>query len=174
MQIHVCRGRGENMISVQSLECPVPQCLGADVVCSWGACCPTRSFKEGVSAVQRKHVLVMEDEPDLGKLCQLLLEDEGYQVTLIPGQQKALAILTSNTHFDIVCSDGTGWKQCYTAAIKKFGKENVIVYTGDLYLVESLSQDGITAFIKSASDEEEYRTLSGIVGEIKKLVPVTT
>ncbi len=82
--------------------------------------------------------------------------------------------MDGSTHFDFVWSDGTGWKQCYTAAVKKFGKENVIVYTGDRYLVGDLSKEGITAFIKSATDEDVYRTPSGVIDEIKKLIPVMT
>lgn len=159
---------------MEHIQCSAPLCLGADEACSWGACCPTRNSKADTSVAQGKHVLIMEDEPAIGLLSKLLLEDEGYYVTLISGQQEALAVLHGNTHFDFVWSDGKGWKECYMAAVKKFGKESVIVYTGDRYLAESLSEEGITAFIKSASDEEEYRAPSGIVGEIKKLLPVMT
>ena len=161
---------------MEHTQYPGPQCFGVDIVCSCGDCCPclAQKLKEGDSSIQRKHVLVMEDGPTFGLLCKLLLEDEGYQVTLISGQQEALAVLHGNTHFDFVWSDGTGWKQCYMAAVKKFGKENVVVYTGNRYLVEALSEEGIKAFIKGASDEDIYRTPFGVIEEIKKLFPVMT
>ncbi len=53
--------------------------------------------------------------------------------------------------FDFVVSDGTRWEGVYTAAIEKFGRERVVVYSGDSSLVWRLRDDStVDAYIKSA------------------------
>ncbi len=152
MQIHVGRGRGENMVSVQSLECPVPQCLGADVVCSWGACCPNKSSQGcqgNIATPSKKHVLVAGTDWSSLEYQKGLLENGGYQVTCVYGYSQALSALDSSTKYDFVLSGALDLEKFYLTAITKYGNGKVIVYTALEELATNLSEGDVKAFFKS-------------------------
>ena len=53
---------------------------------------------------QRKVILILEDESMLSKALRLMLEDEGFQVTVAPDGQVALEEI-DNSDFDLVLLD---------------------------------------------------------------------
>jgi CheY-like chemotaxis protein len=60
----------------------------------------------GQGAVGQGHVLVVEDNADVGEFAKQLLEDLGYQATLVPNSAAALDLLDKRADdFDLVFSD---------------------------------------------------------------------
>ncbi len=175
MQIHVGRGRGENMISVQSLECPVPQCLGAGVACSWGICCPKKSsqgYQGDIAAPSKKHVLVAGTDSSSLAYQKELLETAGYEVTCVYGYNQALSALTSSTKYDFVLSGALYLEKFYLTAITKYGKGKVIVYTALEELATNLNESGVQAFFKSEQSDRHPlgRGSEELIKEIGRLL----
>lgn len=118
------------------------------------------------------NILLLEDGPFLQDLKGWLNDVIGRafpnskcEVTLICSPSEALEVIKSSTKgtFDFVVSDGTKWKDAYTAAIKKFGREKVVVYSGDPNIVWRLKDDFVVdAYIKGREDRDEWKTMSGL------------
>ncbi len=60
---------------------------------------PTRSHED------RRHVLVVDDEPYIGRIVQLKLEDGPYEVELAQDGRSALTVLQSETPIDVILLD---------------------------------------------------------------------
>ena len=58
----------------------------------------------GTPAAARARVLVIDDDPGVGKALRLMLEDE-HDVTALTSPRQALTLLTSDPGFDIVFCD---------------------------------------------------------------------
>ncbi len=66
-------------------QCQAPYCV--DLVtnlCAHKSNCPIE-VSVAIGITQKRQILLMEDDLYLGPLCESLLEDEGYKVTLVPG-----------------------------------------------------------------------------------------
>ncbi len=60
---------------------------------------PTRSFED------RRRVLVVDDEPYIGRIVQLKLEDGPYDVELVQDGRSALSVLQSEAPIDVILLD---------------------------------------------------------------------
>jgi DNA-binding response OmpR family regulator len=57
------------------------------------------------STAARRHVLVADDEPHIGRIVQLKLETGNYRVSLVPDGQAALERLSGDETVDVVLLD---------------------------------------------------------------------
>ncbi len=60
---------------------------------------------EETAAGTKRHVLVADDEPHIGRIIQMKLEAGPYRVTLVPDGQAALERLRSDESIDVVLLD---------------------------------------------------------------------
>lgn len=57
------------------------------------------------STLPERHVMVVDDEPHIGRIIQMKLERGPYRVSLIPGGEQALEVLRGDDPVDLVLLD---------------------------------------------------------------------
>ena len=119
-------------------------------------------------------VLVMESHNINGPEYKKLLEEEGYTVTLVTTEERAMSLLNDkNIFFDLVLSGGLHWGNCYRLALWQYGFKKVVVYSVLPELVAELRGEGMIAFEKQLGYATQLsRTPEKLVEEIKKMVPL--
>ncbi|MEE8585461.1 MAG: response regulator [Acidobacteriota bacterium] len=113
---------------------------------------PSKMKAQRLAAVIRKkeatqkHVLVVDDEPDLLELMSICLEEEGFQVQTAADGRQALECLKSN-QYDVIVSDirmpGMDGMQLYQRmasdpVLRKF-LDRIIFVTGDAFSEDTQS-----------------------------------
>lgn len=105
-------------------------------------------------------VLVLEDSDFDYKLLMLSLGAiEGISITWVTTPEEGMMVLevekynTSNgiREYDLLISDGKGWDSCIEKGLGIFGKENVIVLTGDERIIREMEANDVSAFMKPLS-----------------------
>ena len=127
-----------------------------------------RNFGEvGVTAKTQKLVLVVDDEPEITKMLELMLEYEGYEVRRAHGTAQGMAILETETP-DLILLDSmmpqmSGLELCrYVRREPRTAHIPVIVYSaaaGD-QSVKMAMDAGATRYVrKTVSGEELLKTV---------------
>jgi two-component system CheB/CheR fusion protein len=108
-------------LEVAAVEAPIP-------VPKWGV--------DRVLALQKAHILVVEDDIEVGSLLHLLLTGEGHEVTLVETAQAAVARVASGLVPDLLVSDynlpGGMDGLALTRALRVSGPLPAIVLSGDI------------------------------------------
>lgn len=100
-----------------------------------------------------RHILILEDDDDLGKMFKRLLEDVGYRATHVSNPEEAMGLLSPlpiypPDRFDFIWSAGIHWENCYTLAMEQYGLRNVIVVTSSDEIANDVDFLGAKSFTK--------------------------
>jgi signal transduction histidine kinase len=121
----------------------------------------------GQGAVGQGHVLVVEDNADVGEFAKQLLEDLGYQATLVPNSAAALDLLDKRADdFDLVFSDvvmpGMSGVELGQTIRRRFPDLKIILTSGYSHVLAGDANHGFELLHKPYSVESLSRVLRGI------------
>lgn len=137
---------------------------------------PTAASPEDASAGsqpqvqgERRRILVVEDNPDLGSFTAQLLEDHGYQISYARSAEEALAQLTGPAgDFDAVFSDvvmpGMGGLALARELRRQRPQLPVILTSGYSEAIAEGGHQGFTFLAKPYSAEQVCQILGKVFG----------
>ncbi len=121
------------------------------------------------------HILVVDDEPDVGEAAKAILEYLGYEVTLCVSGEEALSqCRESNVQVDVVLLDmvmpNMSGSECFTQLRALHPETKIILCTGydRNHAVQELLDQGVSAFIQKPYNIDE---LARVCAEAVKPTP---
>jgi DNA-binding response OmpR family regulator len=141
------------------------RCTCRAAMCAHAAASAERNHGQG--AVGQGHVLVVEDNADVGEFAKQLLEDLGYQATLVPNSAAALDLLDKRADdFDLVFSDvvmpGMSGVELGQTIRRRFPDLKIILTSGYSHVLAGDANHGFELLHKPYSVESLSRVLRGI------------
>lgn len=120
---------------------------------------------------ENKRILVVDDEPMIRDVLEMLLRRRGYQVTACSDGGIALETMRSTPGgYDLVLTDNTMPRMCGTELARTLRKEGyrgpIIMMTADVRLLLNGAPEDISVLLSKPSDNDT------IVAEIKRLLTV--
>ena len=116
----------------------------------------------GGVAVERRTVLLVEDDQDVNDAVSAMLEDLGYAVTACQGGDEAFALLSAGDQFDVIVTEvmmpGTSGLELMVLARESVPPTPVVLITGRNDGTESAIRDGFIPLLKPFT-EEQLRTV---------------
>lgn len=114
-------------------------------------------------------VLVVDDDPFTASLTGMVLEEEGYDVTLAEGGRDALAIIAGNPSIRVVVSDlnmpGMDGAQLFAALREQGSAPLFVLLTGDDQAPQGSAYPGMAAVVAKDDQFQEIlpQTLAALL-----------
>ncbi len=125
----------------------------------------TRLNRKNKKAVNKMEVLIVESQPDLGRLWKACLERRDMNVTLAEGQSQAFAALSAKPFemiiLDLILADGQALAIADYASYRRPDARIIFVTNTSFFSDGSIFQlsSNACAFVQSATPPEDLATM---------------
>jgi len=116
----------------------------------------------------KRHVLIVDDEPDIGKLSGLNLRTAGYDTTLTTSGGEAIELVRTEKFdamlLDVMMPDVTGME--VIEKVRAFSQVPIIIFTGSLDIFEFAKSTGANDYIsKPFKSDHLIQKVKSVLGE---------